>query len=87
MDVVAGQIQLLLWGGRSLVVGGVVGWTASWVVLTSHALVLPVHGGWWRSPVGWWAVVVPVVVVVVVVVGALMGVALVVVVMVLRVCP
>ena len=86
VDVVASQIRFLVLGGRPLVVGGVVGWSAWWVVLPSHALVRFVHGGLWPGGVGWWAVVVVVVVVVlVVVVGALVAVALVVV-MVLRVC-
>ena len=47
VDVVAGRIRFLVWGGRPLVVGGVVGWSARWVVLPSHALVLLVHGGLW----------------------------------------
>ena len=69
-------------------VGGVVGLSAWWVVLPSHALVLLVHGGLWPGGVGLWSVVVEVVlIVVVVVVGALVVVALVVVVMLLRVCP
>ena len=34
-------------GGASLVVGEVVGLSAWWVVLPSHALVLCVHGGFW----------------------------------------
>ena len=60
-------------------VGGVVGFSARWVVLPSHALVLFVHGGLCSFGVGRWAVVVVasgvvfgvvVVVVVVVVVGA-----------------
>ena len=62
------------------------GWSARWVVLPSHALVLLVHGGLWPCGVGWWEVVVVVVVSVVVVVGALVAVTLVVLVMVLRVC-
>ena len=45
VDVVAGRIRFLVWGGRPLVGGGVVGWSARWVVLPSHALVLLVHGG------------------------------------------
>ena len=45
VDVVAGRIRFLVWGGRPLLVGGVVGWSARWVVLPSHALVLLVHGG------------------------------------------
>ena len=88
VDVVAGRIRFLVWpGGRPLVVGGVVGRSARWVVLPSHALVLLVHGGLRPGGVGWWAVVVVVVVVVVLVVWALVAVALVVVMMVLRVCP
>ena len=39
-------------GGRPLVVGGLVGWSAWWVVLPSHALVLFVHGGLWPGGVG-----------------------------------
>ena len=85
VDVVAGRIPFLVWGGRPLVVGGAVGWSARWVVLPSHALVLLVHGGLPPDGVGWWAVVVVVVVVVVVLVWALVAVALVVVVMVLLV--
>ena len=50
VDVVAGRILFLVWGRRPLVVGGVVGWSARWVVLPSHALVLVVHGG--CGPVG-----------------------------------
>ena len=53
VDVVAGRIQFLVWGGRPLVVGGVVGWRARWVVLPSHALVLLVHGGLRPGGVGW----------------------------------
>ena len=87
VDVVAGRIRFLVWGGRSLLVGGVLGWSAWWVVLPSHALVLLVHGRLLRGEVGWWAVVAVVVVVVVVSVGALVAVALGVLVMVLRVCP
>ena len=88
VDVVAGQIWFLVGGGRSLVVGGVVGFSAWWVVLPSHALLLLLHGGLWPGWIGWWAVIVVVVVVlVVVVVGALAEVALVVVVVVVRVCP
>ena len=40
-------------GGWSLVVGGVVGLSAWWVVLPSHALVLFVHGVFWPGGVGW----------------------------------
>ena len=88
VDVVAGRIRFLLWGGWPLVVGDVSGWNARWVVLPSHALVLLVHGGLWAGGVGRWAMVVLVVVVLgLVVVGALVVVALVVVVVVLRVCP
>ena len=47
VDVVAGQIQLLVGGGASLVVGEVVGLSAWWVLLPSHALVLFVHGELW----------------------------------------
>ena len=39
-------------GGRPLVVGGVVGWIARWVVLPSHALVLFLHVGFWPGGVG-----------------------------------
>ena len=85
MDVVAGRVQFLVWGGWPLVVGGEWGWSARGVVLPSHALVLLVHGELWPGGVGWWAVVVVVLVVVVVVEGELVVVALVVVVMVLRV--
>ena len=87
-------------GGGSLVVGGVVGLSAWWVVLPSLALVLLVHGGWSPGGVGWWAVVVVVVglvlgvvvvvVLVVVAAGALLAVVVVVgivVMMVLWVCP
>ena len=81
MVVVAGRTQFLVWGGRPLVLGGVVEWSARGVLLQSDALVLFVHGGLWPGGVGWWAVVV-----VVVLVGALAAVALVVVI-VLRVCP
>ena len=84
VDVVAGRIRFLVRGGRSLVVGGVWGWSAQ--VLPSHAPVLRVHGGLWPGGVGWWAVVVLMVVLVVVVVGALVALAQVVGVMVLRVC-
>ena len=63
------------------------GWSARWVLLPSHALVLLLHGGLWPGGVGCGAVVVVVVAVVVVVIGSLVAVALVVVVMVLRVCP
>ena len=85
-DEVAGRIRFLVWGGRPLVVGGVVGWSARWVVLPSHALVLLVHRRLRPGGVAWWAVVVVGLVVVVVVVWALVAAALVVVVMVLRVC-
>ena len=78
---------VLFFEGRPLVVGGVVGWSARWVVLPSHALVLLVHGGLRTGGVGLSAVVVVVVVVVVAVVCVLVAVALVVIVMVLRVCP
>ena len=87
VDVVAGGNGSWKGGGAALVVGGVLGWTARWVVLPSHALVLLVHGGLRPGGVGWCAVVVVVVVVMLVVVWALVAVALVVVVMVLRVCP
>ena len=66
VDMVAGQIRFLVWGGRPLVVGGVVGWSARWVVLPSNALMLLVHGGLRPGGEGWWAVVVVVVVVVMV---------------------
>ena len=39
-------------GGGSLVVGGVMGWSAWWMVLPSQALVLIVHGGLWPGGVG-----------------------------------
>ena len=87
VDMVAGRIQFLVWGGRPLVVGAVVGWSARWVVLPSHALVLLVHRGLGPGVVGSRAVVVVAVVVLVVLVWALVAVALVVVVMVLRICP
>ena len=45
VDVVAGQIQFLVGGGRSLVVGGVVGMSAWRLVRRSHALMLSRHGG------------------------------------------
>ena len=45
MDVVAGRIRFLVGGGQSVVVGGVVGLSAWYVVRPSHALVLFVHGG------------------------------------------
>ena len=99
VDVVAGQRRFFVDAGRSLVVGGVVEWSAWCVVLPPQALVLFVHGGLWPGGVGWWAVVLVVVgvvpgvvvgmwVVVVVgqVAGALVAVALVVVVKVLWVC-
>ena len=77
-----------------MVVGGVVGFSAPWVGLPSHALVLLVHGGLWAGGVGWLAVVVvavgvvlEVVVVVVVVVVMVAGALVAVVVMVLWVCP
>ena len=91
MDVVAGGIWFLVWGGWlvrggcALVVGGVRGWSARW--LPSHSLVLFVHGGLWPGGVGWWAVVVVGVVLVVVVVGPLVVVAFIVVGLVLRVWP
>ena len=50
VDVVARRIRFLVWGRQPLVVGGVVGWSARWVVLPSHALLLVVHGG--CGPVG-----------------------------------
>ena len=87
VDVVAGQMRLLVQGGWFLVVGGVLGWSARGGVLPFHALVLLVHGELWPGGVGWRAVVAVLVVVVVLVVGALVVVALVVVVMVLRVWP
>ena len=89
VDVVAGRIRFFVRGGGgwALVVGGVLGWSARGLVLPSHALVLLVHRGFRPGGVGWWAVVVVVLVVVVVVVGALMALALVLVVMVLRVWP
>ena len=62
-------------------VGGVWGWSAR--SLSSHTLVLLVHGGLWPGGVGWWAVVVVGVVLVGVAVGPLVVVALVVVGMVL----
>ena len=43
VDVVAGEIRFLVWGGWPLVVGGVWGWSAR--LLPSHTLVLLVHGG------------------------------------------
>ena len=76
---VPGRIRFLLGGeGRPLVVGGVVGWSAWWVVLPFHALVMFLHRGLWPGGVGWWAVVVMLVgvvlaVVVVVVVVVLVG--------------
>ena len=91
VDVVAGGIWFLVWGGWlvrggwPLVVGGVCGWSARW--LPSHSLVLFVHGGLWPGGVGWWAVVVVGVVLVVVVVGPLVVVALVVAGLMLRVWP
>ena len=86
LDVVAVLISFLVWGGRPLVVGGVVGWSARWVVLPPHVLVLLVQGRLRPAGVGWCGVVVVVVVVVVVGGWALVAVALVVLVMVLRVC-
>ena len=53
VDVVAGRIGFLVSGGRPLVVGGVLGWSARWVVLPSHAVVLLVHGGFSPGGVGW----------------------------------
>ena len=50
VDVVAGRMRFLVWGGWHLVVCGVVGWSARWVVLPSHALVLLVPAGF--CPVG-----------------------------------
>ena len=47
VDVVAGRIQFLIWGGWPLVVGGLSRWSARWLVLPSHALVLLVHGELW----------------------------------------
>ena len=77
VDVVAGgiRIRFLVWGGWlvrggwPLAVGGVCGWSARW--LSSHSLVLFVHGGLWPGGVGRWAVVVVGVVLGVVVVGPL----------------
>ena len=58
VDVVAGRIRFLVGGGgRSQVVGGLVGLSAWWVVLPFHGLVLFVHGGLWPGGVGWWALV------------------------------
>ena len=91
VDVVAGGIPFLVWGGWlvrggwPLVVGGVCGWSARW--LPSHSLVLFVHGGLWPGGIGWWAVIVVGVVLVVVVVGLLVVVVLVVVGLVLQVWP
>ena len=87
VDVVARRMRFFVWGGRSLVVGGVVGRSTWWMVLAFYALVLLVRGVMWPGWSGWWAAVVVVVLVVVVVVGALVAQALVVVVVVLRVCP
>ena len=87
VEVVARRIRFLVWGGRLLVVGGVVGRSARWLLLPSHALLLLVHGGLRPGGVGWWSVVVLIVVPVVVVVWTLVAVALVVVVMLLWVCP
>ena len=53
VDVVAGRIRFLVGGRRSLVVGGVVVWSAWWLVLPSCALVLFVHGGLGPGWVGW----------------------------------
>ena len=36
LDVVAGRMRFLVWGGPPLVVGGVVGWSTCWVVVRSH---------------------------------------------------
>ena len=66
LHVVARRIRFLVGGGQSLVVGGVVVFSAWWVVLPSHALKLFVHGRLWAGGVAWWAVVV-------VVVGVVMG--------------
>ena len=91
VDVVAGGIGFLVWGGWlvrggwPLAVGGVCGRSAGW--LPSHSLVLFVHGGLWPGGVGWWAVVVVGVVLVVVVLGPRVVVVLVVVGLVLRVWP
>ena len=76
VDVVARQIRFLVGVGRFLVVGGVVGLSAWWAVLPSHALVLFVHGAPWPGGVWWWAVEV-------VVVGVVLGVVVVVVVVVM----
>ena len=86
LGVVAGPIWFLVGGGRSLVVGRVVGLSVRWVVQPSQVIVLSVHGGVRAGGVGWRAVMVVVglVVVVVVVVVVVLGV---VVVVVLRVCP
>ena len=87
VDVVDGgiRIRFLVRGGWPLAVGGVCGWSARW--LSSHSLVLFVHGGLWPGGVGRWAVVVVGVVLVVVVVGPLVVVVWVVVGLVLRVWP
>ena len=85
VDVVAWPICFLVRGGWPLVVGGVWGWSAR--VLPSHALVLLVHGGFWSGGVGWSAAVGEMEVFVVLLVGALVAVALEVVVMALRVWP
>ena len=95
-----GVDRYLYGGGRYLVVGGVVGLSAWWVMLPSHALVVFAHGALWPDGVGWWAVVVVVVgsvlvlvlvvVVVMVASGALVAVMVVlgsVVVLVLWLCP
>ena len=70
MGVVAREIQFLIGGGQSLVVGGVVGLGVRWVLRPFQVVVLSVHGGLRAGAVRLRAVVVvlgPVVVVVVVV--------------------
>ena len=82
LDVVAGQIWLLVGRGLSPVVGCVVGLSTRWVVRPFQVMVQPLLGGLWAGGAGWWAVVVVLglVVVVVVVVVVALGVVVVVVV-------
>ena len=53
VHVVAGQIRFFVWGGRSLLPGEVVGWSAWWMAPPSLALWLLMHGGLWPGGVGW----------------------------------
>ena len=53
VDLVPGRIRFLVVGGRFLVVDGVVGLGARWVLRPSQVMMLLVRRGLWAVGVGW----------------------------------